>query len=37
LAEALDSIVRWHRAFLAGDDMHAYCHTEIARFTADAL
>jgi len=35
LAEALDSIVAWHRAWLAGDDMHSYCTTEIARF-ADA-
>ena len=36
LANALDSIVRWHRAFLAGEDMHAYCHTEIARFAGAA-
>ena len=38
LAEALDRIVAWHRAWLAGDDMHAYCLSEIERFAgADSL
>jgi CDP-glucose 4,6-dehydratase len=37
LAETLDSIVAWHRAWLAGADMHDYCQGELARFTdADA-
>ncbi|GAA3722719.1 CDP-glucose 4,6-dehydratase [Sphingomonas cynarae] len=37
LAETLDSIVAWHRAWLAGADMYDYCHGELARFTdADA-
>ncbi len=32
LAQALDSIVSWHRAWLSGDDMHNYCNTELERF-----
>ena len=32
LAEALERIVDWHRAWLSGADMHAYCHTELERF-----
>ncbi|WP_290889350.1 CDP-glucose 4,6-dehydratase [Hoeflea sp.] len=32
LAEALDNIVAWHRAWLSGADMHAYCFDELARF-----
>jgi len=35
LSQALESIVVWHRAWLAGEDMRAYCHTELERF-ADA-
>ncbi|MEG3087836.1 CDP-glucose 4,6-dehydratase [Sphingomonas sp. PB4P5] len=34
LAQALDSIVAWHRAWQAGADMHAYCHTELDRFAS---
>jgi CDP-glucose 4,6-dehydratase len=38
LAETLDSIVAWHRAWLAGADMHDYCHGELVRFAgADAF
>jgi len=38
LAHALDSIVAWHRAWLAGADMHDYCHGELVRFAgADAF
>ena len=37
LAETLDSIVAWHRAWLAGANMHDYCQGELARFIgADA-
>lgn len=32
LAEALERIVAWHRAWLSGADMHAYCHIELERF-----
>lgn len=32
LGDALDSIVAWHRAWLAGADMHHHCTTEIERF-----
>ncbi len=32
LAEALIHIVAWHRAWLAGNNMHVYCHAEIERF-----
>lgn len=32
LGDALDSIVAWHRAWLAGADMHEHCLTEIERF-----
>jgi CDP-glucose 4,6-dehydratase len=32
LAEALESIVAWHRSWLAGDDMHRYCNAELERF-----
>ena len=32
LGEALESIVAWHRAWLAGTDMHDYCNVELARF-----
>ena len=32
LAEALDSIVAWHRAWMSGIDMHAYCLDELERF-----
>lgn len=34
LAEALKRIVDWHRAWLSGADMHAYCHTELERFAS---
>ncbi len=34
LARALESIVDWQRAWTAGDDMHAYCLSELARFVA---
>lgn len=37
LAQALESIVAWHRAWLAGDDMHDYCNTELARYTRAPL
>ena len=33
LAQALDSIVNWQRAWISAVDMHTYCCTEIARFT----
>ncbi|MET3828477.1 CDP-glucose 4,6-dehydratase [Sphingomonas sp. PvP055] len=37
LAEALASIVAWHRAWTSGADMHDHCLSEIARFSgADA-
>jgi len=32
LAEALDNIVAWHRAWASGADMHAYCFDELERF-----
>ncbi|MDB5712892.1 MAG: CDP-glucose 4,6-dehydratase [Sphingomonadales bacterium] len=32
LAQALDSIVAWHRAWLSGTDMHKYCHDELDCF-----
>jgi CDP-glucose 4,6-dehydratase len=32
LAEALDSIVAWHRAWQSGVDMHKYCLNELERF-----
>ncbi|KQN89863.1 CDP-glucose 4,6-dehydratase [Sphingomonas sp. Leaf231] len=32
LGTALESIVVWHRAWRAGDDMHDYCHSELERF-----
>jgi CDP-glucose 4,6-dehydratase len=34
LGQALDSIVAWHRAWLADVDMHAYCLAELERFAA---
>lgn len=34
LGQALNSIVAWHRAWLADVDMHAYCLTELERFAA---
>ncbi|MFS0735463.1 CDP-glucose 4,6-dehydratase [Sphingomonas sp. 1P06PA] len=34
LAEALDSIVAWHRAWLAGADMRQHCINEVGRFSA---
>lgn len=34
LGEALDRIVAWHRAWLSGADMHAYCLSELERFAA---
>jgi CDP-glucose 4,6-dehydratase len=37
LAQALDSIVAWHRAWLSGADMHAYCHDELERFHGAGL
>lgn len=37
LAQALESIVAWHRAWLAGADMHQYCNTELERFVAAPL
>lgn len=37
LSDALDSIVAWHRVWLAGEDMNCYCLNELARFElADA-
>jgi CDP-glucose 4,6-dehydratase len=33
LAEALDHIVTWHRAWLAGDDVRALCLSQIERYT----
>ena len=32
LAEALDNIVAWQRAWASGADMHAYCFDELERF-----
>ncbi|KQS03406.1 CDP-glucose 4,6-dehydratase [Sphingomonas sp. Leaf357] len=32
LADALDSIVAWHRAWLSGADMHHHCNAELERF-----
>lgn len=32
LGQALESIVAWHRAWLAGEDMRAYCDTELGLF-----
>lgn len=37
LAEALASIVAWHRAWLANADMHDYCDAELERFAAAPL
>ncbi|WP_271301146.1 CDP-glucose 4,6-dehydratase [Sphingomonas sp. CV7422] len=37
LGEALDSIVGWHRAWLAGADMYAYCNSELERFAGAHL
>ena len=37
LREALERIVAWHRAWLAGADMHDYCNTELERFASAAL
>ena len=37
LNQALESIVAWHRAWLAGADMHQYCNTELERFVAAPL
>ncbi|AJP74813.1 CDP-glucose 4,6-dehydratase (plasmid) [Sphingomonas hengshuiensis] len=34
LGEALERIVAWHRAWLSGADMHAYCLSELERFAA---
>ncbi len=36
LAQALDGIVGWHRAWLSGSDMHAYCLSELERFAGAA-
>ena len=32
LAEALDNIIAWHRAWLSGADMRGYCFDELIRF-----
>jgi CDP-glucose 4,6-dehydratase len=37
LAEALERIVAWHRAWLAGADMHDYCNAELERFAGARL
>lgn len=37
LAEALERIVAWHRAWLSGTDMHDYCNTELERFAGTRL
>jgi CDP-glucose 4,6-dehydratase len=37
LAQALDTIVAWHRAWLAGADMHHYCNAELDRFVVAHL
>ncbi|MFE8585659.1 CDP-glucose 4,6-dehydratase [Sphingomonas sp. NCPPB 2930] len=34
LAEALERIVAWHRAWLSGADMRAYCLSELERFAS---
>lgn len=34
LAEALERIVAWHRAWLSGTDMRAYCLSELERFAS---
>lgn len=36
LPQALDSIVAWHRAWRAGDDMHEHCLAELERFAGTA-
>jgi CDP-glucose 4,6-dehydratase len=36
LAQALDGIVAWHRAWLSGADMNRYCLDELARFHSAA-
>lgn len=37
LEQTLSRIVRWHRALLAGADMHAYCLDEIKAYNRDAI
>lgn len=37
LAEALDSIVAWHRAWLSGADVREHCIKELARFAGAPL
>jgi CDP-glucose 4,6-dehydratase len=37
LAESLDRIVAWHRAWLSGTDMHAHSLQELERFTSAGL
>lgn len=37
LGEALESIVAWHRAWLAGDDMHSYCTRELERLAGASV
>lgn len=37
LAEALEHIVAWHRAWLAGEDVRALCLRQIGQFTAAAI
>jgi len=37
LAEALESIVSWQRAWLAGADMHDHCNAELERFARTPL
>jgi CDP-glucose 4,6-dehydratase len=34
LGQALENIVGWQRAWIAGEDMHSYCHNELERFAA---
>jgi CDP-glucose 4,6-dehydratase len=37
LSQALESIVAWHRAWLADEDMHDYCTNEVDRFAGTIL
>lgn len=36
LAQTLESIVVWHRAWLSGADMHRHCLAELKRFAGDS-
>ena len=37
LAETLERIVAWHRAWASGTDMHDYCNAELERYAAAPL